>query len=601
DDDAIPLKRKRSTAAEPRRTPAPARANAPVRRTPQSGPSRSAAYRSADASYGRASYSASEPKPQSAGTTYRVSGASRANASSNRSGTYYGSKANRTPDARPAASAQAERPSSAPAPSKRVASAAPSRQSGYQAKRPAPRTAVRSGSGRRKNAPVAKRSKFKKAFLIYACVLAVIFVISMIYIHFLLVKYERSQSDNVRDAKVTAIVKAARAGNIEKELSLEGVRANYSLSDEDVKNIEAAFANGKLTTEQNLTKYEFDKLNYDLILNGDVVGSISLKSYGEKTVLLIFPMADWKIESCTLNDTIEYSDSFTVEMNGEVIQGEPSDKPGMKTFPITALFNKDTVLTDSVGNSVSFDERDKVTRTDYTIIADANDTVYINDKAIDRSLAAITEDENFKFFEEFLPEELLDSAPRVATYNLTLLNDGYTVTVKNKSGVEAECERDGNTFKASGSAATDTFPQGLAGGVDQYFFLDIAKTWSLFMSQDLGGANNGFYQLAKYLIDGSYLYDVMFKYSYGVDITFTSDHTLDNPPFSSETIDKFTVYSDNFFSCHIALDKMMHLSDGQNIPNDMNSTFYFVYFDNTDNGVDDPAWFVAAEYPYTEA
>ena len=111
------------------------------------------------------------------------------------------------------------------------------------------------------------------------------------------------------------------------------------------------------------------------------------------------------------------------------------------------------------------------------------------------------------------------------------------------------------------------------------------------MTQDLTGANNGYGQLSPYLIKGSYLQDVAWQWATGIDITFTSSHTLKDPPFQVENVSNYVVYSENCFSCDIRLEKKMVLSKtGEEVDDVINSTFYFVKYDGTDNGKDDPRW-----------
>ena len=68
------------------------------------------------------------------------------------------------------------------------------------------------------------------------------------------------------------------------------------------------------------------------------------------------------------------------------------------------------------------------------------------------------------------------------------------------------------------------------------------------------------------------------KYANGIDITFTSIHTLDNPPFTNESVGNFIRISENCFSVDISFDKNMVLSDGNCITDSMNDRFYFVKY-----------------------
>ena len=96
------------------------------------------------------------------------------------------------------------------------------------------------------------------------------------------------------------------------------------------------------------------------------------------------------------------------------------------------------------------------------------------------------------------------------------------------------------------------------------------------MTNDLIGQTNGYYKMEEHLIKDSYLAEKAFKWATGIDITFTSIHTLENPPFKNEVVTDYVRYSDKCFSCVIKFEKPMHLNSGQTVVDSMNSTFYFV-------------------------
>jgi hypothetical protein len=120
--------------------------------------------------------------------------------------------------------------------------------------------------------------------------------------------------------------------------------------------------------------------------------------------------------------------------------------------------------------------------------------------------------------------------------------------------------------------------------------LKVAEDWSRLMSKDLAGSAYGFYNYAPNLIEGSYLYEVARKWVNSIDITFTSTHTLMNPPFTNETVRNFTWLTDNCFSVDISFDKHMLLSSGMQVTDSMNSRFHFVKYDSTNDWVDNPTW-----------
>ena len=132
----------------------------------------------------------------------------------------------------------------------------------------------------------------------------------------------------------------------------------------------------------------------------------------------------------------------------------------------------------------------------------------------------------------------------------------------------------------------DTVPEEVSAEVD---VLKVAQIWSLFMSQDAS-----FKQLEKYLIPDSYQYDVVKKYATGVDITFTSAHTLANPAFTDASVTNFSWITEECFSVDISFVKHMIVGSGKRVDDLMNDRFYFVKYDATNDGIDNGAWKIAS-------
>ena len=103
-----------------------------------------------------------------------------------------------------------------------------------------------------------------------------------------------------------------------------------------------------------------------------------------------------------------------------------------------------------------------------------------------------------------------------------------------------------------------------------------------------------FAQIKGDLIAGSYQYEVAVRYATGEDIKFTSKHTLADPPFTENSVTNFTWITDDCFSVDISFVKHMRLYYGAMVDDPMNDRFYFVRYDDTDNGVNDPTWKLAS-------
>lgn len=136
-----------------------------------------------------------------------------------------------------------------------------------------------------------------------------------------------------------------------------------------------------------------------------------------------------------------------------------------------------------------------------------------------------------------------------------------------------------------------TLPDWLSAQVDP---LAIAKKWSLFMTNDLEGNLNGYYNMRDYLIRGSYYDTVAYQWATNIDITFISDHVFRDPAFSQESVTNVVTYGDKCFSCDIYFQKHMTLiRTGKAQDDTFHRRIYFIHLDDTDDGQDNPHWVIA--------
>lgn len=138
--------------------------------------------------------------------------------------------------------------------------------------------------------------------------------------------------------------------------------------------------------------------------------------------------------------------------------------------------------------------------------------------------------------------------------------------------------------------SSDSLPA-LAADIDVY---NICKIWSDFMTCDLSGDANGFYNVSKYLVKDSSLYKYAYKWATGIDITYTWTHKVLS--VEDKSITDYIKYSDTCFSCHVYFRKEMYVYFGSGIYREdvFDNTVYFVYIDDTDNKVNDPHWAIAS-------
>lgn len=183
--------------------------------------------------------------------------------------------------------------------------------------------------------------------------------------------------------------------------------------------------------------------------------------------------------------------------------------------------------------------------------------------------------------------------PDMKTYEFALLTkDAVAEVTDNMGAVTTHSLANGGVW-LNGSVGSNEIPDYIATEID---VMEAAKCWSKFMTDDLEGPTHGLDEVRKYLLRTSAYYDYAEEWATGIDISFTSAHSLDG--FANEHITNVTVYSDTCFSCNIYFEKNMTLLyDGRyagSRTDTFNSIVYFVYADDTpDNGLDDPHWAIA--------
>lgn len=270
---------------------------------------------------------------------------------------------------------------------------------------------------------------------------------------------------------------------------------------------------------------------------------------------------------------------LTVTVDGVPVQGQPADSAGMLRYDIVQLDQPDVQISDPYGNTVSYAGGDELPLT-YMTIAIAGGTVRLDGAVLPADETSLPAE--YANFADYVP-----GLPEVSTYRIAVLREDAEVTVNDRDGVPVELEPGRHSYDFTGlTGGLDSVPAEIAAEID---VVDTAQKWSLFMSNDLR-----FKLLSPYLIKGSYQYDVAYKYANGVDITFTSNHSLKNPAFTEVSATNYIQIADNCFSVDIHFVKHMLLTrTGASVDDEVNDRFYFVKYDDTDDGRDNPTWKIA--------
>lgn len=109
----------------------------------------------------------------------------------------------------------------------------------------------------------------------------------------------------------------------------------------------------------------------------------------------------------------------------------------------------------------------------------------------------------------------------------------------------------------------------------------FGEAWSRFLTADLSGGSRGFNTIKPNFIEGSSMYAKARAWATGIDITFVSHHTLDDPPFTGQRVSNVVKYSDEAVSADIYLEKHMTLSTREKRTDVLNSTLYLVKYDGS--------------------
>ena len=430
------------------------------------------------------------------------------------------------------------------------ANAQPSRRTARQAEGRRGEAVKRASSGssaapnrktKRQKEQERKLRKGRRLYIVFMVWWAVVLIAAGIwlwrYTGRCLVDYEKSQPENNAERLLEEFVAKVRDGSI--------ANAFKEFSESDDWKLPGEFESSDLIKEQYLEKlskvqkytcvkneksYSTTHPIYDILGDGEVVARMRMTSYNPRKILAILEVCEWKIDSLNA-----------------VLEGEYDTKDYLYTVP-----------------------------SDYKVSVNGRE---------------LTEQYIVKRSE--VPEELIYikdyiNVPTTVTYQVCELLNVPVVLVKDAAGNEVDAAKDEN-----GCINITCEPKtGLEPPQDRYdLALKTAKKWMDFTTNDLSGSNRGLAEIRTYLLKDSLFYIKAEEYAKSIDITFVSSHTIENPEYTELEVTDYCEYSDDCFSIHIHFIKNMRLVKGnRRVTSPMNSTLYFVYYDDSDDGVDNPHW-----------
>lgn len=501
-----------------------------------------------------------------------------------------------------------------------------------------------------------KKMTFKKAYLIYVAVLTGLVLVASLYVSRLLQKYEDTMPEKYVEDAFGELVNKAKEGTLWQQYFLPEFETGEYEAGLDVENTYAQLIqNCQPEYLQENGDYPEDELYYTVTCDGAQVAEVKLKAKGPAvTKLAILSYREWNVEyvkpivekndyvllvpkdfsvkangitletengkengkgeveytiegvyfapECEIKaasgETVSYEisdnrivaeyyyyklslpDTLTVTVNGEDIDGVIQD--GHTTYyEIKELKKPEVVLSDYYGNTFSYEGGKNIPFTHKLISSESGYEVSVMGNEVPKEAVFSQENPEYDAVRDYVSD-----LPDLILYNIAVLKEDAEVVVSGRDGVDVVLEGEETEYSFTAQDKyLDAVPKEVSDEVD---VLDLAQKWSLFMSADLA-----FNDMAQYLIKDSYQYDVAVKYATGVDIKFISGHGLANPAFTEETISNFVWISDNCFSVDIRFVKHMILTVGSRVDDPMNDRFYFVKYDDTDDGVSNPMWKIA--------
>lgn len=496
---------------------------------------------------------------------------------------------------------------------------------------------------------------FRKGYLIYLLVLAALVMAAVLYVRSVLSGYEASQPERQVESAMADLAADAQSGALWDKYGLPSPTPGIFEQGMDVKGAYLAlFDPETMGFSLSSAPHGEGELVYNVDSNGFVLAEVKLRTAGDPvTKLGILTSQSWAVDrvepvlyprdytvavprgffvtvngiplpeaagtadsrgmvryaipgtyakpELTISDpsgrtagytfrggeilpelysyTLTLPAQLTVTVDGAPAQGQVSDSTGMVRYDIVQLDQPDVKISDVYGNTVSYAGGDELPLT-YMTIATAGGSVRLDGQALTADETSLPAE--YSNFADYVP-----GLPEVSTYRIAVLREDAEITVNDREGVPVELEPGKHHYDFTGlSGGLDSVPEEIAAEID---VVDAAQKWSLFMSNDLR-----FKLLSPYLIKGSYQYDVAYKYANGVDITFTSNHSLKDPAFTEVSATNFIQIADNCFSVDIHFVKHMHLTrTGADVDDETNDRFYFVKYDDTDDGKNNPTWKIA--------
>lgn len=385
-----------------------------------------------------------------------------------------------------------------------------------------------------KNNNKKTKSKFGRNMRIYILFLCTLSIIFLIYVMNTLYQYEASFTDNYMNEYITEITRSAKSGKLNKYCDFNNMQVNDLEKDKDKNNykksVEELIKNSNVSYKLEKNNKSAQEVIYGIYANDSKIMSVTLNVKKQNQRLGMFSYPTWQVKECKLG-----------------------------------------------GDRGVFY---------YDIMVPSNYTVKVNSNKLNESYISDSKtDSNYEIFTKYT------DLPKMINYKLDNFTTQPDIVIEDENGNKLDYEVKNHKVEVSSLfKSVDTYDEAKKYIAKEINPLDIAEKWSLFLTDDLKGERHGFTGLSQYLVKGTSLYNMAYSWATSVDITFTSKHTLKDPAFTNTKVSDFEIYGKNAFSCIVYLEKNMKIANGNDKVDVMHDKLYFAYYDDTNDGVNNPRW-----------
>lgn len=358
-------------------------------------------------------------------------------------------------------------------------------------------------------------SLYKKSLLIYTGVIVVLIITLLVYVSICLKEYDKYDLDNFIKNSVADLSNKDLVSVIDDKSLEVSKYENFKSKKDIIKAIDKSLEDTKKITYKEVEDESKDKKPvYDIYYNGRKVLKIKLKNKGQIQKIKLLNYTKWEVV-----DVKSYIEKGLYEVKASIPE-------------------------------------------DYKL--------YINNKEVTDKVES--ENKSLALFSQFT------EVKKYNDYEITGLIKKPKVIIKDASGKEVKPISKNDTYSVEEKYfKTDDNTEAQSKLVESFDILSFAEKYSLFLTNDLSGSYHGFSQMKNYVIEGTDMYKRIYDWAHGIDITFTSRHTLKNPTFTNEKLSNFVIYSDKAFTVDVTLEKNMRVK-GEDRVMKMNDRLSFVYY-----------------------